>query len=293
MRKRKLLADYPELLAEWHPTKNEGLTPEDFGAKSRRRIWWLGTCGHEWEAVISDRTRGTTCPYCANKKVWKGFNDLESQFPEIAEEFHSEKNEGLTPDQILAGSTKKVWWQCKFGHEWPTSPLNRTLKTVQHNCPYCANKKVWPGFNDLATTHPLLSKEWHPTKNKELTPQQVSFGSERSVWWQGICGHEWPTKVVNRAKYGSDCPFCTGRKVLAGFNDLATTHPEIAKQWHPTLNDALTPQQISRGSDKQVWWQCGKDHVWKTRVCTRTDTKKRKGSGCPVCVKELKQLGVV
>lgn len=215
MRERTTLKHYPELLKDWHPTKNEGLIPEEIGAKSKRRVWWRCEIEHEWQAVIGDRTRGTTCPYCTNKKVWKGFNDLASQFPKIAVEFHPTKNEALTPDQVLAGSTKKVWWQCKLGHVWLASPSNRTMQVTQHNCPYCANTRVWPGYNDLTTTHPLLSREWHPTKNRPLTPQEVSFGS-----------------------------------------------------------------------DKPVWWQCSREHLWKARVHARTGTKKREGTGCPVCAKE-------
>ena len=67
---------------------------------------------------------------------------------------------------------------------------------------------------------------------------------------------------------------------MAGFNDLATTHPKIAAQWHSGLNGQLTPQMVTAGSHKKVWWICVEDHVWKAVVYSRTGKQQR---GCPVC----------
>ena len=78
----------------------------------------------------------------------------------------------------------------------------------------------------------------------------------------------------------SGCPYCAGKKVLAGFNDLATTEPEIAAQWHPALNGALTPRMVTAGSHKKVWWLCAEGHVWKAAIYSRTGKQRR---GCPVC----------
>lgn len=282
---KNTVANVPHLMREWHWERNQEKSPEATSIHSRKRVWWKGLCHHEWEAIVENRYRGTGCPYCANQKVLVGFNDLASQCPEIAREWHPIKNQGLTAQDILMGSTKRVWWQCAFGHEWQTSPLKRTQPNSQNNCPYCSGKKVWVGFNDLATTHPHLANEWHPTLN-ELNPTEVSGGSARPVWWLGKCGHEWESKVINRAKYLSGCPYCSGKKVLAGFNDLATTHPELVKEWHPTLNE-LKPTEVSSGSEKKMWWICRNHHVWQSRVFVRSGTKKKHGAGCPVCVKEM------
>lgn len=86
--------------------------------------------------------------------------------------------------------------------------------------------------------------------------------------------------------HGSGCPYCAGRKALRGFNDLATVDPKTAAQWHPTLNGSLTPEMVTAGSRKKVWWQCSEGYVWKAAVYSRTGSRK---SGCPVCAGRAKQ----
>lgn len=120
------------------------------------------------------------------------------------------------------------------------------------------------GFNDLATVLPELAAEWHPTKNGRLTPQDVTAGSSKMVWWllpyddPNTGKHfdfEWYTMVAHR-KNGCGCPYLSNKnpKVWIGFNDLATTDPELAAEWHPTKNGDLSPQQVSSNSNKKVWW---------------------------------------
>ena len=86
--------------------------------------------------------------------------------------------------------------------------------------------------------------------------------------------------IAHRAQSGSGCPYCTNRKVLAGFNDLAALEPAVAKEWHPTLNGALTPEMVTAGSHRKVWWQCALGHVWKAAIYPRTGKQR---CGCPVC----------
>lgn len=133
-------------------------------------------------------------------------------------------------------------------------------------------------ITDLATARPDLAAQWHPTKNAPLLPSQVARCSMEKVWWLGPCGHEWDAVVSARTNGGTGCPYCTGKRVLAGENDLATTDPDLAAQWHPTLNAPLTPSDVKRGSNRKVWWQCPKGHVWQKIVYIRSN-----GNGCPIC----------
>ena len=136
-----------------------------------------------------------------------------------------------------------------------------------------------PGFNDLASQNPVLAAQWDTERNGTLTPQQVTLTSNRKAWWICEKGHSFQAVIASRAK-GTGCPYCTNRKVLAGFNDLATVEPRIAAEWHPTLNGALTPEMGTVGSTKKVWWECPLGHVWKAAIYPRTGAKK---CGCPVC----------
>lgn len=264
----------PQLAKQWHPTKNGRLLPRHVGLSSHKKVWWICNKGHEWQTQVANRNNGEGCPICANKQVLIGYNDLSTTHPEIAKRWHPAKNGNLKPTDVAAGSHKKVWWICEHGHEWNTT-INKL--STGHGCPVCSNQKVLTGFNDLATTHPDLAKEWHSTKNDNLKPTDVIAGSGKKIWWICEQGHEWEAIVTNRIK-GTGCPVCAGQKVLTGFNDLATTHPDIAGEWHPTKNGNLTPHDIIAGSTKKIWWICKHGHEYQAPVVRR-----KKGNSCPYC----------
>lgn len=278
-----LASQYPELAAQWHPTKNGDLRPEELVAGSSRRIWWRCDKGHEWQAVVKSRAAGSGCPFCARRRLSPGDNDLASQYPDLAAQWHPTKNGRLTPREVVAGSRRKVWWQCQEGHEWWASVVSRARAGT--GCPFCTGKKVIPGDNDLPTLFPALAAQWDAERNRGMDLREISPYSNRRAWWRCDLGHRWRSAVSARAR-GSGCPYCTGRKVLAGFNDLETIFPQIAAQWHPTLNGGLTPQMVTVGSHQKVWWVCSEGHVWKAVVYSRTGAQK---CGCPVCAGKVSQ----
>lgn len=275
---------YPELKKEWHPTKNLPLTPEQLLPGSHRKVWWQCVDGHEWKAVVKSRVSGCGCPVCANRELKAGANDLASQFPELSRQWHPTKNGSLRPEDVLCGTHRKVWWQCEKGHEWRAQVSARV--NGGSGCPVCGGKVVVPGENDLLSRYPLIACQWDKEKNGELTPAQVSPYSNKRVWWRCERGHSYRAVISSRTMRGSGCPYCAGKKVLPGFNDLETVEPEIAAQWHPTLNGTLTPRMVTAGSHRKVWWQCPLGHVWKTVIHIRTGAKR---CGCPVCAGKVKQ----
>lgn len=283
-----IASDFPQLALEWHPTKNFGLLAEDVLPGTHRKVWWKCSKGHEWQARVNSRAQGTGCPICANKKVLTGENDLCTTHPDLAAQWHPEKNGSLTPQTVVYGNHRKVWWFCDKGHEWQATIQSRT--NTGSGCPVCASKVVIPGVNDLASQKPHIAAQWHPNKNGVLTPQNVTPYSNRYVWWVCDKGHEYRAAIAHRSQSESDCPYCKNRKVLAGFNDLATLEPRIAEQWHPELNGSLTPQMVTVGSAKRAWWRCADGHIWKAVIYSRTGSQK---CGCPVCsgkVRESRQL---
>lgn len=134
---KRTVADYPQLVSEWHPTKNMKLTPADCPHKSHKKVWWVCNKGHEWEANINNRNSKNRngCPYCSNRKVCVA-NSLASTHKKLVnEEWHWEKNQNIKPHQVLSGSDIIVWWLCKEGHEWQSRIANRTVH--QSGCPIC------------------------------------------------------------------------------------------------------------------------------------------------------------
>ncbi len=266
----------PDLANEWDFEKNGDLKPEDFTANSGIKVWWKCSKGHEWQARITDRNKGQCCPYCSGKKVLKGYNDLQTTNPTLAEEWNYEKNKGLTPWDMSPGSNKKVWWKCKKGHEWQATINNRNKG---RGCPYCAGKKVLKGFNDLQTVNPALAKQWNYEKNNGLTPADVMPNSNEKIWWKCNKGHEWQSRIADRNR-GKACPYCAGQKVIKGVNDLQTVNPTLANEWNHERNNGLTPMEVMPNSDKKVWWKCKNGHEWQAIIANRN-----KGSSCPICRK--------
>lgn len=148
----------PELAKQWHPTKNGDLTPDDVGVNTNIKHWWLCEKGHDWDANISNRHRvGTGCPYCKNKRLWTGFNDLETVNPSLASEWHPTKNGGVKPSEVVFGSTLTAFWLCKNNHEWEQQIRVRHKDNI--GCPVCKNLKVLVGYNDLYTLNSKLADE--------------------------------------------------------------------------------------------------------------------------------------
>jgi len=136
MNMKKFLSEYPELIKEWHPTKNGELNPEEINY-GNKVVWWLCPKGHEYDSIISGRTRkgqSRGCPYCSGNKVSED-NNLLSLFPEISKEWHTIKNGVLKPDEVTYTSHKKVWWLCPKGHEYDTEISYRTSKKPS-GCPH-------------------------------------------------------------------------------------------------------------------------------------------------------------
>ncbi len=253
---------HPELIKE-----ALGWDPSEFTAGSGKRKSWRCSEGHIWEAPIYARTgsgkKPTGCPVCSGKKRIVGINDLQTLHPEIASEA-----DGWDPKTVGKGGGMRDW-KCKLGHQWSATISNRTF--FNSKCPVCLNQKVWAGFNDLATTHPELAKEafgWDPTT--------VTAGSSRKkLAWKCSKGHSWFAVPYSRTgAKPKGCPTCANRVLQVGFNDLATTHPELAKEafgWDPTT--------VVGGSHKIVSWKCSKGHTWKTPVMGRSGRER----GCPIC----------
>jgi len=284
--KTDLVSTHPALASQWHPTKNGLLMPCDMKAGSGREVWWEDEKGHEWKARISARAAGNGCPICANRKILVGYNDLATTHPQYAAQLHPDQNGDITAEKITAGYGRKLWWRCEQGHEWYTSIASRIKNGA--GCPICANKKALKGYNDLATTHPHIATQWHPEKNGSLTPYDVVAGGETYIWWQCEKGHAWRTKLKYRTRETASCPYCSGKKVLTGFNDLATVNPKVAAQWHPFLNGRLTPQMVTAGSSRVAWWLCDEGHVWRTAIANRA-LPGYKETQCPFCQKMTKR----
>lgn len=277
----------PHYLSEWNYDLNE-LKPNEVGPSTGKKVWWTCPAGHDYESKLVERSRGYGCPYCSSKKVLSGFNDFESQFPELARFWDEEKN-GISASLVAKSSSKSAWFKCDLGHSFKSSANSITGRgKLSSGCPVCSGRKLLKGFNDLATLAPEVAKLWHPSRNSGLTPNDVTKASTRKVWWKCLSDvrHEWQSTVASRSNNasrggGNGCPFCSSRIVMEGFNDLFTVAPDLKSEWHTEKNGDLSPASLSAETPKKVWWRCKQDgrHEWVAQV----DTRVKRGSGCPIC----------
>ena len=266
-------------------------------------------CGYNWNDDTYHITSGTSA-------VVEGKNDLASKYPNLLDEWAFDLNKRVSPFRVKAGSKERVAWicsKCGFGKDgkWVTKIGDRTQ--YQTGCPSCGynsfkgeylvngNKTATEGLNDVASgSHSKILEEWHPSLNK-VSPKTLKSSSHEKVYWKCTkCGYgengEWNNSLNSRTNQKSGCPVCgynyfdgtfhktTGRStVLIGINDLATTHPDYAKEWHPTLNGDHTPQKVKAGSHTSVYWKCpkcgyGENGEWYQDIHVRIKAK-------PLCKK--------
>lgn len=130
-------------------------------------------------------------------------------------------------------------------------------------------------------SRPDLIAEWS-IKNNIIT-DNITLGSGKKVWWQCpvAADHVWQATVFSRSIRNTNCPFCVGSKV-AKSTCLATLDPKTASMWFYSKNGLLTPSQVTKSSNRKVWWQCpvAADHAWQAKICTVTYAA---GTGCPFC----------
>ena len=206
-----LASRFPEIAKEWDYKMNNPITPDmvSFGAV-KKYYWKCPVCNNSYLTSVNQRTNlKSGCPYCSNHKVMPGFNDFETKYPDISKEWDYEGNGDLLPNQILCNVHKQISWKCpQCGNKYFAYPQNRIRGD---SCPYCSGHEVMSGYNDLATLRPDLLEEWDYDFNKDVPPNSLTIGSNRTVGWIcSVCGHKWQAPVARRT-YGGSCPKCNHR----------------------------------------------------------------------------------
>lgn len=213
------------------------------------------------------------------------------------DEWYYEKNCGFGPEDFSYGSHVAAWWRCSAGpdHVYQMRILKRG--TRGDGCPFCRGYRASP-TNSLAMKFPEIAREWHPTRNKKMTPDQVVAGSTAEYWWRCAQGHCWQAQVNNRTALASACPRCSlkerkrfntelnkGLRPLSKFS-VATQFPHLRKEWHPTKNGELTPDMVRKSNRSTVWWQCSAfpEHEWQAKISWRT---RKMRPGCPLCARSM------
>lgn len=247
---------YPELLDEWDYEKNI-IKPNEILYKSSDKTYWKCVNNHTWNTALRNRTIfNSKCSYCIDKKLWVGFNDIETKIPEVLEYWDYNKNT-VTPNNVIYNSRNTFMWRNpECGHEWKASLFN--FRLAKQKCPYCANRNVKQGVNDFVTKYPEIFKEWDYEKNL-IDPKSIKSDDLTKYWWIGQeCNHSWTQSVNKRVYRNSGCIYCKNQKVLKGFNDLATTRPDLAKAW--SAKNKIQPDELISRTNKKIILECEYGH---------------------------------
>ena len=282
----KLIDIYPDIAKELDVVQNKDLDVNTISVSSNKLVYWLCPKGHSYKMSVDKRTGKNKCgcPYCSNRRLLVGFNDLKTKYPDVALEWDYSKND-KNPENFVYGSSFKAFWKCKeceFG--WKTSIRNRT--SMLSKCPMCIRKEnglkrhIYALNRSGGISNELLIKEWDYDSNIG-TPSDYTEGSAKKVSWIcSKCNQKFIASINNRAN-GRGCPICSNKKVVKGINDLLTTHPQFSTEWDYVKNDIL-PDQITYGYGKKLWWKCINGHSYQAIVNHRTGIN---GTGCPICIK--------
>jgi len=304
---------HPKISSELHETKNNKLTylgnpieAKNLPAGSNFVVWWKCTsvsdkpCGHEWPTSIGNRCakiKPSGCPFCSHNSCLHsdGSNSMRNTNEKLTRTFHPTKNAPKTPDNIVAGHTKKLFWKCEIcDNVWKATGATRRHEGGS-GCGFCESGYLHSDGRNIfgLCGDKELIREWHPTKNGDLTPFHVLHGGADTVWWKcSECPNEWSTRLVERTN-GRGCKSCIRGDVnSSGTNSLAHLDTALSSEFLLEKNYPLTPHDLTLGNASfSVWWKCTTiseepcGHEWETTVDSRSQKTRnqRKKTGCPVC----------
>lgn len=257
------VSNYPHMLNKW--SLNNKVNPNNVSAGSAVKLLWCCELNHEWEARALNIKNGSGCPYCANRKFLKGFNDFLTRFPELLPLYDNEKNGD--PENCFATSNTVLFWKCETKLHVYQAEIYRIVGN--RRCPYCAGKKVLAGFNDIKSTYPDLAKFWDYERNT-VSIEGVSAGSHKNFWWTcGLKGHSFKASVndirASNARDRKGCKVCARTVLVKGVNDLLTTYPELEKWWDWDKND-YNPSEVTGSTKNKMWAKCPLGHSWEISI---------------------------
>ncbi|KAL3143825.1 hypothetical protein ABBQ32_003652 [Trebouxia sp. C0010 RCD-2024] len=273
----------PELQHQWHADRNMHLGATKIKPYSSiKAVWRCNKCPagqpHVWKASVSDRTRGTKCPYCRKRRVCL-HNSLATIAPQVAQYWDFAKNEEA-PEQVLAGSGCKAEWKCPAcKYEWKATIQVRVR--ASSGCPKCSQastvKHSQPTF---AKAQPAELAEWDHERNnaEKMYPEHITLGSNRQVHWVCSCcpkgqPHRWTARPLDRVRNGQGCAVCASRQPCV-CNSLESLFPAVAAEFDVDKN-SFAPSEVTAASHKKVWWRTVKRGSWRQAVYARTKRRTR------------------
>lgn len=231
--------------------------------------------------------QGNTCSKCAMSKRRRRKDRLYLTINKDAVKFWSDKNKEDI-NNVGLKSSKIFIWECTNG--FPHT-FNKSANSFinKNDCLVCSGDQFLKGFNELSIMYPDLSSQW--SNNNKLKSSEVTCKTKGEFLWVDSLGHEWPAKISTRLN-NRGCPYCASQKVLRGFNHIFSMHPELERFWNFEKNQKINPTEITKGSNKSVWWICklGHEEFLSPKMFLRNLCRECKSINNPRYGKTLKTL---
>ena len=277
-----LASTQSHIAAEWDYEKNGMKKPDQYTYGSDEYAWWI--CPTEkhsyWQKIVYRTSRGYGCPCIFGKKVYEEQNSLQAVYPNFVREWDWKNNDKF-PSQYTAYSNQEVYWICpKCQGSYPARIDNRTLKG--DGCPYCTNKELLIGVNDLQTRVDGITALWDYTRN-ELFPSQVIATVNAKAYLFCSQGHSYEATINGKTSEISRCPYCNKKLPIVGETDLLSLHQELCERYDRTKNKK-PPELCFADSPSVVSWICDNNHSFRAPIremvmrwhCKECDKERRK-----------------
>ena len=248
--KTSLQALNPELASEFS-VNNKSTASQIAFDTSKKVLWTCPTCGEDYLYPVNERKIGdNSCPYCNHTKLKSGVNDLTITNPQLASEF-SPRNDKKA-NEVGEWQKYEVFWICPTCKQEFRREV-RKMAAGFDECPICTGRVAIEGYNSLADEHPDIPFIWSEKNDKKPT-EVTSISSYDAIWYCPTCKQEFRREVRKVVDDEFECPICTGKTVVAGYNSLEDEYPEIAKRWAES-NDRL-PSEVLSSHIYRAEWVC-------------------------------------
>ena len=248
--KTSLQALNPELASEFS-VNNKSTASQIAFDTSKKVLWTCPTCGEDYLCPVNERKIGdNSCPYCNHTKLKSGVNDLTITNPQLASEF-SPRNDKKA-NEVGEWQKYEVFWICPTCKQEFRREV-RKMAAGFDECPICTGRVAIEGYNSLADEHPDIPFIWSEKNDKKPT-EVTSISSYDAIWYCPTCKQEFRREVRKVVDDEFECPICTGKTVVAGYNSLEDEYPEIAKRWAES-NDRL-PSEVLSSHIYRAEWVC-------------------------------------